>query len=239
MGTEVNVWCANIGWKWHDNWVLRLQRMVQDSCSIPTRFRCISDHDIAGVETVPFSRQVVTTTAHHSQTRDAEDMLLNSDKPQGCWAKVDVWKYAPVGSLNILLDLDICIVGDLAQLVSKEPAGAKDPRHTESKPWLNGSVLSWQSTEFTQQVYPEKIPYRSYPRGEQEYVQAKLGGFVPLDGVYSYKGHLNGKTRDSLPDDAIIVYFHGHPTPATDAVQQFSWISRTWKGIPRIERVSR
>jgi hypothetical protein len=210
--------------------------MVEENCSVPYDFRCISDHDIEGVETVPFSRDIQVTEAHHSQTRNSPQMWLNEGKPQGCWAKVDAW-LAPLGSFNILLDLDVCVVSDLAQIISVVPAGARDCRHTDSKPWLNGSCISWKSTEHTQAVYPEGIPYQEYPRGEQEYVQAALGGFIPLGGVYSYKCHLTGKTRKVLPDDTVVVFFHGHPTPANDALQEFGWVNRTWRGIERIERI--
>jgi len=236
VDTPLNIWCANIGWKWHDNWVLRLKRMCEQNCSIPFEFYCISDHDIEGVNVIPFSREIETTEVHHSITRDSDRMMLNEGKPQGCWAKVDAW-LAPLGSYNLLLDLDICITGDLAQLVSAAPAGARDCRHTDSNPWLNGSVIAWKSTEQTQNVYPEKIPYREYPRGEQEYVQAALGGFIPMLDVVSYKCHLSGKNRHKIPDNIIVVYFHGYPTPAHDELQQYSFVGSTWKGIERIERV--
>lgn len=237
MDTPLNVWCGNIGWKWNDVWVHRLKRMVEQNCSVPHTFRCISDHSIDGVTTVPFSRDIQTTEAHHSQTHNSPQMWLNQGKPQGCWVKTDVWKYAELGSYNILLDLDVCVVGDLANLISDEPAAAKDCRHNPGRPWMNGSVIAWQQTERTREVYPNFIPYREYPRGEQEYVQKALGGFIPLEGVYSYKCHLNGKTRQALPEDAVVVFFHGHPTPATETVQNYGWISRTWKGLDRIERV--
>ena len=237
MASELNIWCANIGWKWHDNWVHRLARMVEENCSVPYRFRCISDHEIEGIETVPFSRDIEITEAHHSQTRDSSKMILNEGKPQGCWGKVDVWKYAELGSWNILLDLDVCVVGDLARIVSTVPAGARDCRHTEGRPWLNGSVISWRQTEETQKVYPDEIPYREYPRGEQEYVQKALGGFIPLMEVESYKCQLSGSNRHHIPERLVVVYFHGNPTPAHPELQQYAFVGRTWKGIERIDRV--
>jgi len=210
--------------------------MVEQNCSVPYDFRCISDHDIEGVEVVPFSREIKMTEDHHSQIQNSPHMWMNEGKPQGCWAKVDAW-LAPLGTFNLILDLDICIISDLAQLIREEPSGARDGRHTEDKPWLNGSVISWKSTEHTQAVYPTKIPYKAYPRGEQEYVQKALGGFSPLPGVYSYKCHLSGHHRHKLPSDTVIVFFHGQPTPAHDEVQQYAFVGRTWKGIERIERI--
>lgn len=216
MNTHLNIWCANVGWKWHDNWVHRLYKMVSENCSIPLKFRCISDHEIDGIETTPLSRE----------------LLMSTRKPQGCWAKVDAWR-APIGSYNLLLDLDICIMGDIAKLVSDTPHAALDPRTTEERVKLNGSCIAWRSTKQTQAVYPSTIPYIEFPRGEQEYVQKALGGFVPLEGVYSYKGHLINKDP---PEDTVIVYFHGYPTPATDSLQKLEWVSRTWEEIERIER---
>jgi len=210
--------------------------MVEQNCSIPFDFRCISDHEIPGVKVIPFSRDIHTSDKHHSLIPDTEVMVLNDGKPQGCWAKVDAW-LAPLGSYNLLLDLDICITGDLAQLVSSEPAAARDCRHTETKPWMNGSCIAWKSTKHTQAVYPKEIPYTEYPRGEQEYVQKALGGFIPMLDVLSYKCHLTGTQRHAVPERVIIVYFHGYPTPADGELQQYGFVGPTWKGIERIDRV--
>lgn len=211
--------------------------MVEEHCSVPYRFRCISDHDIPGVECVPFSREIIESDEHHSHTRNSPHMVMNKGKPQGCWAKVDAWKLAPLGSYNLILDLDICITGDIAELISDEPAGARDGRHTEGRPWLNGSVIAWKSTPETQAVYPTKIPYAAYPRGEQEYVQKMLGGFKPMLNVASYKCDLSGTHRHKIPERYVIIFFHGQPTPANDELQQYRFVSETWKGIERIERV--
>jgi hypothetical protein len=237
-GEKLNIWCANIGWKWHDNWVYRLQRMVAEHCSVPYRFRCISDHDIPGVECVPFSREILSTKEHHSEIKNSPHMLMEPNRPQGCWAKVDAWKLAPLGSYNMILDLDISIIGDLADLVSEEPAGARDGRHKPDRPHLNGSVIAWKSTPETQAVYPKKIPYVAYPRGEQEYVQNALGGFIPMEGVLSYKMHMTGEQqKDPAAHGIKIVVFHGVPTPANGKLnQRFQWLRDSWEGIERIDR---
>lgn len=229
--------CTNIGWKWDDVWVHRLFKMVQEHCSVPFNFVCITDHkfDEGLFRIARPSRKIVETSEHHSRIKDQDAFVLQKDKPQGCWVKTDIFRegFSLDGGPIIHLDLDVCIVGDIAELVVEDGLGM--PIDGNGNP--NGSIYSFTPSERTAECYPEKIPYRTRPRGEQEWVAEKYEDITPLKGCYSYKIDIASRYGQTLPPNTVVVYFHGMPTPASDEVQNLPWVRKSWKGLQRIERV--
>lgn len=233
MDTEVlTVACALVGKKWEDVWVYRLARMVEENCSVPYRFVCITDRELPGIECVPFSREIVWTDDHHSRIRDDERLVLNRNKPQGCWAKLDVFQEGFATGPVICLDLDIVITGDLAELIRDDLHMGYDGVK------MNGSIYSFTPSEQTKALYPAKIPFSTRPRGEQEWAFETYGDTQYLKNTYSFKMQVANRYGKKPPEDAVVVFFHGRPTPADDKLQEIGWISRTWKGLDRSERVS-
>jgi hypothetical protein len=218
---ELTILCGNVGWKWDDVWVRRLQGMVGRYCREPYRFLCVSDHHIDGVDTISPSR----------------DIDLDSDKPQGCWVKLDYFKREVSGDGPcIALDLDVTIVGDLSSLKRDTLHGVQDPRNPWEVPYLNSSVLSWTPSKETDKIYVAKIPYEEYPRGDQEYIADHYPAYKILPDCYSYKGHVKG-SKDVLPDNAKVIFFHGMPTPASKYPLTHLWNAQSWKGLTPIERL--
>jgi len=225
---------ACVGDKWDPVWVYRLYNMAQAVNKDQFDFKVICEPEKAEILPeewiVPLSRDIVWTSDHHSKVPDSSKLILNVDKPQGCWAKLDFF-IDQFGSSPVLgLDLDVVILEDLRPLLREEVHMPEDaPGH------LNGSVYSFTPGK-TGWKPPAKIPYRTYPRGEQEYVQ-NCTGAKPLTDCYSFKNNVASRPGKEPPPGARIVFFHGRPTPATDNLQQFHWISRTWKGLDRVERI--
>ena len=191
--------------------------MVKDHCSVPYRFQCISDHPIDGVDTLQASRGA-----------------------QGWWVKLDFFKPGVTGSGPCIgLDLDITLVGDIASLQSRTLSGAQDAR-TKDK-YLNSSVLAWTPHKETDSLYMTNPPVKRtgpYPKGDQEYIADKYPNYKILAGCYSYRDHLdNGKLE--LPENTIVVFFHGSPTPADDEVCKHPWNAKSWGSHPRRDRLLR
>lgn len=229
---QLTVVCANVGTKWDPVWVYRLQQMVADHCSVPFQFKVVTNRlgDYPEEWGVPLSRDVVWTRDHHSKIPDHENLILNVDKPQGCWAKLDFFldQFGPAPVIG--LDLDVVILDDIVPLVRKNlHMPMQTPGHG------NGSVYSF-TPGFLGWKPPKQIPYRARPRGEQEYVQ-EMTQARPLLDCYSFKGHVASRPGKEPPSGTRIVYFHGHPTPASDKLANIGWINRTWKGLDRIERL--
>lgn len=230
----LTVLCANVGNKWHQNWVYRLHQMVEQNCSVPFKFYVVTDPFNAPKYpeewVMPLSRTVQWTEDHHSQIPSHENLILNRDKPQGCWAKLDFFidQYGPDPIIG--LDLDICILDDIAPL-------ARTTLHMpiDTGKHLNGSIYSFTPGKAGFKP-PRKIPFGQYPRGEQEYV-ANCTGAQPLPDCHSFKLNVASRPAKEPPPGTRIVFFHGRPTPADDSLQSIHWISRTWKGIERVERI--
>lgn len=238
MGTRSNVdttftvACALVGEKWNPVWVYRLKQMLDRTNEGEFDFKVVTDRpDIFPRSwVVPISRDVVYTLDHHSAIGDTDKLVLNVNKPQGCWAKLDFFldKFGDKPLLG--LDLDICVLDDVKPLLRKGVHMPPDaPNH------LNGSVYSF-TPGHTGWTPPKKIPYVRWPRGEQEYV-ALCTGARPLPHCYSFKLNVASRPNKEPPPGTRIVFFHGMPTPADDKLQHIHWISRTWKGLERIERV--
>jgi hypothetical protein len=210
-------------------WVERLYQMVREHCSVEFQFKVITDNpDHYGEWAVPFSREIEMTDK--VWTKGTKTMMMNRGKPQGAWAKCDIFRDGFADGPVINLDLDVVILDDIAPLV----------RDTLHMPWQgqkhNGSVYSFTPDERSM-IYPHFIPYTQFPRGEQEYVAAAYDGTVGnLPDCYSYKIHIASKYGRQPPEGTRIVYFHGYPTPADDSIQNLEWVRRSWKGLKRIER---
>ncbi len=188
--------------------------MVENNCSVPYRFKCVADHPIPGVDVT-----------------DSSSVRLDPDKPQGCWVKLDYFRRSVSGSGPcIALDLDTTLIGDIAPLQSGKLALAID-----RKGRVNSSVMAWTPHAATEALYTKNIPYTEYPRGDQEYIRDSYPGVTKLAGCYSYKVDLTYGFSE-MPEKAIVVYFHGTPTPAAKSVQKHDWNSRTWDGLNRQDR---
>lgn len=113
MGNALTIVCANVGDKWSPVWVERLYRMVEENCSVPFEFRCITDRPDDYPEWgVPLSREV--EWVDKKWEKDAPQLVMHRQKPQGCWAKLDAFLPQFNSEHVICLDLDIVICGDLA-----------------------------------------------------------------------------------------------------------------------------
>ena len=53
MKPPVNIVCVKYGKKYTKDDVLKLKRMVEDNCTLPFSFYCLSDEDIESVHTIP------------------------------------------------------------------------------------------------------------------------------------------------------------------------------------------
>lgn len=228
MGTRLTVTCANIGTKWHPVWVERLYNMVEEHCSMEFDFRCITDRpELYPDWGVPFSRELEYVDRVYRQPN--RNMVMNIHKPQGAWAKCDIFlpTFGPGPIINF--DLDIVILDDIAPLVRKQL----------HMPWQgekhNGSIYSFTPDVSTEAIYPRFIPYERYPRGEQEYVVDAYGPVRDLEDCYSYKIHVACR-GGKIPPGARVIYFHGYPTPADDKIAALPWVRPTWEGLQRIQR---
>jgi len=196
----LTVWTVCVGDKYTAQDVLIVKHMVARHLSTPHRFRCLSDREIDGVDT-----------------------LIPSEVWPGWWSKLLLFKYAE--GQNLYLDLDVVVTGPLDGLVSRR---LSMPMNWAQSGYggCQSSVMSWGNryrdlwagfdpANITPPENPEYSGAYNGLHGDQEYITKVLGApggawIDPMVGVYSYKYHC----RKGLPDDATVVCFHGRPKPS-------------------------
>lgn len=236
MDAQVTYLCAYVGTKWPPVWVERLYRMLEAKSSVPFDFRVITDKpDMFPEWGVQISRPVVPTVeVPYSKYKDGETLWLHSNKPMGCWAKLDAflpkWGSNPI----ICFDLDVTIVGDPYQLVRKElHMAAEEPERFNRAP--NGSIYSYTPGYLPEDFDVSIIPWETRRKGEQEWVAEKTGAKLFESGTYSFKHHIACR-GGKIPPDTIVVFHHGFPTPAHPQVRQLDWAAWTWKNLEPLDR---
>lgn len=214
----LTVWC--VWWrdpadpdKYSAYHVQRLKRTVAENLPIPHRFVCMTAEAVEGVETV--APQV--------------------DWP-GWWQKIGLHKPGFAAPLNLYLDLDVVVTGDLSPLVDALEG------HSLAMPlnWAQSghggcqsSVMVWRRCLMTQQIFdlfdpawihwPPQHPWKFY--GDQEVItHFRDTGLIrvrplPESYVKSYKYHC----RNGLPADCRIAVFHGNPKPEAVKESWFKW----------------
>lgn len=192
----ITVWSVCVGDKYTDEDVHRLRRMVREHLAAPHIFCCLADRPIPDV-----------------CTRIPEEVW------PGWWSKLLLFKYAQ--GINLYLDLDVVVTGDLLPLLSEElsmPANWAQSGHGGCQ----SSVMAWgQKYDLWKEFDPKKLDKPENGNcgayeglwGDQEFITREMGcpgeTIVPMSGIYSYKYHC----RNGLPSDARVVAFHGRPKP--------------------------
>lgn len=196
----LTVWCVLNGDKYRDCDVHILREMVENNLDQPHRFRCLADREISGVDT-----------------------FIPDEQWPGWWAKLSLFRYS--SGQCLYLDLDVVVVGNLDRLLSEAlsmPANWAQSGHGGCQ----SSVMSWKGdySQITDQFNPQQLhaPQNgncgAYGKhrlwGDQEFITDIMGDpgerVKPMANIYSYKYHC----RQSLPDDASVVCFHGEPKPS-------------------------
>lgn len=192
-------------------------RMVQKHYKAPHRFVAITDNpDGIECETIPLW----------------DDLLHMPGIIPGTWARLKTW--APgmselLGPRLISLDLDCCIVDDVAPLFD-DPApfigwfafGRRDnPCVYNASFWVQDT--DWRTdiwTSFkaeTAAVELLRAGYRNCHGTEQAWQSHKLGpdqkAYTWRDGVASYRYQIRKMPAENLTPGARIVFFHGPVKP--------------------------
>lgn len=221
-----------ICWKWRQRKyrsrftqreVRVLKNMVERNLHVPHRFVCITDdaRGMSDIQTLPLWEEPKIT--------------LPNGKPN-CYRRLRV--FAPdaaewLGERIVSIDLDTVITGDITPLVDI-PTDFKIWGDTAKNTHYNGGfwvmdagarARVWE--EFSTEA-PEITKSRGMVGSDQAWISYILGPNEEKwsidDGVYSFRNHM-GSGRESLPDDARIVFFHGQYDPWDGRVQKKNrWI---------------
>ena len=133
---------------------------------------------------------------------------------EGWWAKLEIFKYFPVGDRILYFDLDTLVTGNIDDLAAYngEFMALSDWYHPEV---LNSSIMLFESGT-ANNIYDKWVELGK-PKlmgGDQQWIYmmkpaAKRIQIEIPNKVVSYKAHC----RNGVPDTASVVCFHGRPRP--------------------------
>jgi hypothetical protein len=198
----LSVWAVCVGDKYHPGYVYALKEAVERHLSVPHVFKCITEHELPGIQTV-------------------EPL----EPYPGWWSKMNLWALATGPSLYF--DLDVVITGSLDYLFpyTQHEYQFAAPANWARSGWggIQSSVLAWRgnwSDPFDKIAgeWPGTVDADGYRTlggkkywGDQEYLWEMIGDcWIRIPRVYSYKYHCrSGKP----PSDMAVCVFHGSPKP--------------------------
>jgi hypothetical protein len=218
--------------------------MVTRNLTPPFRFICFTD-DTSGL--LP-----------EIETQGFYDTRLT-----GWWLKLELFR-RDLGDLQgtvLFLDLDVVIVGKIDCLFDFAPGQFCIIQDQRNKDAYNSSVFRFEVGQLPQ-VWERFLQNKThimatYP-GDQDWISetVKDATLWPSEWVISFKkqcharaertfgvtgkylrrlGLLSPKGQAALPDDALVVYFHGKPDPEDvmdapyDMWKQAPWIKEYWR----------
>jgi hypothetical protein len=208
----ITVWCVLWGNKYSPEYVYRLQHQVKKQLSVRHQFICITAQELNGV----FCYEPPC------------------DFP-GWWQKIGLFKpgVAQAEHINMYLDLDVVIVGELDSLVN----AYGDADLAAPRDWSKGTMASpfmiWNPchrTDYIWQAFDESVMERKAPGGkqygDQNYINSiATAWFVEISPplICSYKWHC--RAQGGPPQHARVVCFHGKPDPHE---VEADWIADAW-----------
>jgi len=224
-------------WKWQQNkyrshfkaeHVRTLKNMVARNLKLDHRFVCITD-DASGLDDI-----------ETMELWDGPNISLPTGKPN-CYRRLRV--FAPdakdwLGERILSIDLDTVITDDITPLVDNDydfkiwGDTAKNTYYNGGFWIMNAGARSKVWSQFHSNA--NRVTRRKRMVGsDQAWISYILGPnekkWSTDDGVYSFRNHLKQGEKD-LPDDARIVFFHGHYDPWDPEVQeQNPWIKDYYK----------
>jgi hypothetical protein len=204
----IHIWCVCVGDKYSVEHVKNLHKMVKKNMTDKFQMFCVTDNkDMLGNTELEFLP------------------IQNPNNYPGWWSKINVFELATKPS--IYLDLDVIITGSMEPLVKYTECDLAMPKNwaLSGHGGFQSSVMCWSggargvSWAFQENRIgqPERGNYGYYTEdsgvkhwGDQEYLthqyRDKITEIKP-GIVISYKYH----ARQSLPDGACVVAFHGDP----------------------------
>ena len=187
----LTIWCVCVGDKYHPGYVYALKEMVEKNLTIPHTFKCITPHNLPGIDTVkPFVPY------------------------QGWWSKINLFVPNMARGPSLYFDLDVVITGNLDYLVDFTQHRFAAPANwaRSGHGGIQSSVMAWRG-DFTlpyDEIKKQWPEVRSRLWGDQEFLWELLGdNWIRVPGINSYKYHC----QNGLPEDARVLVFHGKPDP--------------------------
>lgn len=200
------------------NYVNALANAVNRNVTVPYHFICLTD----------------ATDGFNENVHELVPLRHNFT---GWWSKVELFRPDLYKNSNwFFLDLDTVIIHNIDCLVTADHyfTGLDD---FYSPGYLGSGLLAWKQ-RWHSRIYDDFLEaadntMRSHERGDQEWIQGKVGQFDAFQrrfpgSVVSFKKHCTRASKDIVvPQPAKIICFHGTPKP--HELLQYNTIRENWR----------
>ena len=196
-------------------WVTRLRDMVARNLTLPHRFVCLSNVEVAGIDVIPL--------AHNWP---------------GWWSKIELFRDHGVGGRWLYLDLDVLITGSLNELVGHPAPLVLTPPHPvlmgrpEERPprgvtyRYQSSCIAW-SPPAGRAIYEKFNPHvMDQVAGDQDWI-AKVDDTYPTFDVSMFR-KLRQCTDGPPPGVRVVLSM---PWKNDEAAKKFPWVQKCWNGL--------
>lgn len=195
-----------------DEYVTRLKSAVEKNCSVPHRFVCITNSNLANVETIK------RATAWRNW-----------------WIKLELFRPGLFKGPVVYFDLDTLILNDITDILTYPHDFSCPTNWKGGETHISSAIMAWDGREDLSHIYggfhtSMIIEYeQQWTRwGDQGFIQDTLSRpFTSLQRLFPgrivhYKSHCIGTTKEfpgKAPKGASIVCFSGTPRP-----HELNWI---------------
>lgn len=203
-----------------EEWVIKLRNMVQRNLNIEHRFVCLSNVEIAGIETIP----------------------LKHDWP-GWWSKIELFRSGLFEDRVVYLDLDTMVIRNMDRMVVWPQSFAVIGTGTGQRSFnkdnkelvvrYNTSVMIFNSG-FGDILYNEFAECPDYWmdrfRGDQDYIAHIFRHLEILPAVWTEK--FRWLENKYLPPDGeviILLCMSGGEGKTNLLVEKYKWMEEYWK----------
>jgi len=204
------------GTKYGPEYVNKLHGMISRNINLPFTLTCLTD-DSHGINPA-------------INTNSLPSLNLPSDTPERGWNKLSTLQenLADLSGEVLFLDLDVVIVSNIDELFAY-PASFAIIKDTKLKRSVTGnsSVYRFRIGEHNDVLQKFQESFESVKkqyRNEQAYLSAEVHkknqlSYWPAEWCPSFKYHcmkpwpLSYFLTPTIPDQAKIIIFHGHPEP--------------------------
>lgn len=232
QANELTVVCWLWGDKYNTDHVYRLRNMVNRHLPTATRFCCISDRILPGIEVIPIWPDFANLPLHYRRLK-----ILSEEAGR------------VLGPRILQLDLDCVILRDITSLITTERVRIyKAPSVNRCGYVFNTSMLLFDAgaLSFIWGLFCKSPDYEirmarinGWVGSDQAVISNHLSGIKPAtwgrkDGIISMRDHIladdvriTNEPKMGAPDkDTKIVMFYGNYSPLW--FRHLSWVKQNW-----------
>jgi len=210
--------CVNFGTKYGTEYIRNLYKMVEENCTIPYEFVCITD----------------------DPSKWGGNTFIPKESFEGWWNKLHLYrKDLPIKGNILYFDLDVVITNNIDKLFTFEPNRwctlndfIRKRRTMIPKDMYNSSVVRFKTGELSyvwEKFIENPTKNSKTPCGDQAFlhkhtIKNNPALFFPDEWIRSYRWDIK---ENGLGEETCAAIFHGTPNPVDKIVlEKEEWVKK-------------